>query len=195
MISSFFDDVNSLDCYTEYLSIFRWWSHHFNPLSYCDVTPPPPPLRRTPRLLLLVQKTSVVSVQTGRGLYRPRYYPFPKTFHLDEPFHLNSPQNYLIFCTNDKHSCFSVRKRYHYRLTELKFFNEISYEFGIKQSEASLNVEFLRSLLRRHFAGKTVVASTVFSWLDLSIVNTFSAKRTVTEVKIRSWLCKIHLPD
>ena len=53
MISSFFDDVNSLDCYTEYLSIFRWWSHHFNPLSYCDVTPPPPPLRRTPRLLLL----------------------------------------------------------------------------------------------------------------------------------------------
>ena len=44
MISSFFDDVNSLDCYTEYLSIFRWWSHHFNPLSYCDVTPPPPPL-------------------------------------------------------------------------------------------------------------------------------------------------------
>ena len=57
---------------------------------------------------------------------------FPKTLHLDEPFHLNSPQNYLIFCTNDKHSCFSVRKRYHYRLTELKFFNEISYEFGIK---------------------------------------------------------------
>ena len=53
MISSFFDDVNSLDCYTDYLSIFRWWSHHFNPLSYCDVTPPPPPLRRTPRLLLL----------------------------------------------------------------------------------------------------------------------------------------------
>ena len=56
MISSFFDDVNSLDCYTEYLSIFRWWSHHFNPLSYCDVTPPPPPLRRTLRLLLLTSK-------------------------------------------------------------------------------------------------------------------------------------------
>ena len=37
----------------EYLSILKWWSHHFNPLSYCEVTPPPPPLRRTPRLLLL----------------------------------------------------------------------------------------------------------------------------------------------
>ena len=131
----------------------------------------------------------------GEGYTAQGITHFPKTFHLDEPFHLNSPQNYLIFCTNDKHSCFSGGKRYHYRLTELKFFNEISYEFGIKQSEASLNVEFLRSLLRRHFAGKTVVSSTVFSWLDLSIVNTFSAKRTVTEVKIRSWLCKIHLPD
>ena len=53
MILSFLDDVNSLDCYTDYLSIFRWWSHQFNPLSYCDVTPPPLPLRRTPRLLLL----------------------------------------------------------------------------------------------------------------------------------------------
>ena len=121
---------------------------------------------------------------------------FPKTFHLDEPFHLNSPQNYLIFCTNDKHSCFSVRKRYHYRLTELKFFNEISYEFGIKVKWGVTQCGISALVyLRRHFAGKTVVASTIFSWLDLSIVNTFSAKRTVTEVKIRSWLCKIHLPD
>ena len=42
--------------YRIYLSIFRWWPHQFNPLSYCDVTPPPPPLRRTPRLLLLCKK-------------------------------------------------------------------------------------------------------------------------------------------
>ena len=29
---------------------------------------------------------------------------YPKNFHRDEPFHLNSHRNYRVFCTNGKHS-------------------------------------------------------------------------------------------
>ena len=65
----FFDDVNSLDCYSGYLSIFKWPSHYFNPLSCCDVTPSPPPLRRTPRLLLLIQTQlrGNIEIKNNRG--------------------------------------------------------------------------------------------------------------------------------
>jgi len=90
---------------------------------------------------------------------------FPKTFHLDEPFHLNSPRNYLILCTNDKHSCFFSAKKIPLPFDGIKIFYEIFVRIRIKQSDASLSVEFLRSFLRRHFAGKPAVASTVFSCL------------------------------
>ena len=141
----------------------------------------------------MVQKTSVVWVQTGKRLYRPRYYRKHSTWM--NPSICNSPRNYLIFCTNDKHSCFSVRRRYHYRLREtfLRNFrtnlacvadvkrgrgnlsarerpNSLPLPFRtpatrairirIKQSDASLRyMEFLRSLLWRHFARKPVVVS------------------------------------
>ena len=68
------DDVNFLDCYTEYLSIFRWWSHQFNLLSYCDVTPPPPPLRRAPRLSLLIIFTHQCNLRTERTIVQKQHF-------------------------------------------------------------------------------------------------------------------------
>ena len=41
-----------------------------------------------------------------RREYLKRYYLFPKTFHRDEPFHLNYPRNYHTFYSDGKRSRF-----------------------------------------------------------------------------------------
>ena len=77
MISSFFW-WRQLPRLLDRISIFRWWSNHFNPLSYCDVTPPPPPLRRTPRLLLLISLRSRPNSPKYRALSMTLFYSSKK---------------------------------------------------------------------------------------------------------------------
>ena len=47
----------------------------------------------------MVQKFPGIPVKARKGITF-----FPKTFHRDEPFHLNSPQNYRKFHSNGKRS-------------------------------------------------------------------------------------------
>ena len=54
----------------------------------------------------MVQKISVVSVKTGKGNTSKGMTFFPENFHRDEPFRLNSPQNFRVFHTNGKRASF-----------------------------------------------------------------------------------------
>ena len=52
----------------------------------------------------MVQKVSVISVTRGKGNISEDITSFPKNFHQDEPFHLNSHRNCRVFDTNGKRS-------------------------------------------------------------------------------------------
>ena len=52
----------------------------------------------------VVQKFPGIPVKARKRKCLERYYLFPKTFHRDEPFHLNSRRNYRKFHSNGKRS-------------------------------------------------------------------------------------------
>ena len=52
----------------------------------------------------MVQKISVISVKREKGNISEDITSFPKNFHQDEPFHLNSHRNCRVFNTNGKRS-------------------------------------------------------------------------------------------
>ena len=54
----------------------KLWSHHFNSLGYCDVTPPPPPLRR---LIILILWAIVTSLHHLHHCVEPPVYYYSRS--------------------------------------------------------------------------------------------------------------------
>ena len=98
---------------------------------------------------------------------------FPKTFHLDELFHLNSPLNYLILCTNDKHSCFFSAKKIPLPFDGIKIFlrnfrtNSDKAKWRVTQCGISALVS------QTSFRGKTSSGVNCFlmlGWISVSLI-------------------------